>query len=172
MTTNPVREALLGLNVKQSIKIESDIDSIDYFDLAVGPLKLGLQINESSQSLGGIFTIGMVGTKNDAESFVPNFLNQFDGLPIGPFLISLSPDEVGCLVYNHFRVAFHGSVTESQLLRELEQQTILASMILISLAQKNLLLYPDSQTLDKYQLNIDQPLYRNVAESGQLLRAV
>ena len=172
MTTRPIREAILGLNAKQSISIENNVDAIDHFDLEVGPLKLALQLNETSGLVNGIFTIGMVKTKDDAESFVPKFLDQFDGLPIGPFLISLSKDEVGCLIYNHFSLVCNGNITEAQLLRELEQQTILAAMILISLANTDILLYPDHQTLDKHQLNIGQQLYKNVTDSTQLLKSV
>jgi hypothetical protein len=67
---------------------------------------------------------------------------------------------------------FQGKFTEAQLLRELEQQTVLATMILTSLANSSTLLYPDSKTLDKYELNINQELYKDVMNAGRLLKSV
>ena len=172
MTVGSIRQALIELNKKGYISIEFSTDSLDYFELTVEPLKLRLQLNETSGSLNGIFTVGMVKTKDDAQKFIPKFLKQFDGLPIGPFLISHSRDEVGCLIENQFTLVFQGKVTEAQLLRELEQQTVLATMILTSLANSSTLLYPDSKTLDKYELNINQELYKDVMNAGRLLKSV
>lgn len=172
MTLNSIGQAISELNKKGLINIEFSTDSLDYIELTAEPLKLKIQLNESSGSLNGNFIIGMVKTKEDAQKFIPKFLNQFDGLPIGPFLISHSGDEVGCTVENNFKLHFQGKFTEAQLLRELEQQTVLAAMILTSLANTNILLYPDSKTLDKYKLNIGQELFKNVMDSGRLLKSV
>jgi len=172
VTLDLIAQAIIDLNKKRSINIEFSTDSLDYFELTVEPLKLRLQLNETSGSLNGIFTVGMVKTKDDAQKFIPKFLKQFDGLPIGPFLISHSGDEVGCLIENQFTLMFQGKFTEAQVLRELEQQTVLAAMILTSLAGSNILFYPDIKVLDKYKLNIDQELYNNVMDSGRLLKSV
>lgn len=172
MTLKSVEEAIAELNKRKSIRIENSTDSLDFFELTVEPLKLKLSLNKNTNSLGGIFTIGMVKTKEGAQKFIPKFLNQFNGLPIGPFLISHSKDEVGCLIQNQFTLKFNGEVSEVQLLKELEQQTVLATMILSSLVDANILLYPDSKTLDKYKLNIGQELFKNVMDSGRLLKSV
>ena len=172
MTPDSIRLALIELDKNGSINIESSSDLLDYFELTVEPMKLKIQLNETTGSLSGIFTVGMVKTKDDAQKFIPEFLNQFDGLPIGPFLVSHSRDQVGCLIENQFTLVFQGKVTEAQLLRELEQQTVLATMILTSLANSSILLYPDSKALDKYELNINQELYKDVINAGRLLKSV
>lgn len=171
MLIDSVRVAFRSLNNQQAIVILNPTDELEYLEIAVEPMKLHLRINQENGYISGSFTIGMVETKRDAQEFIPKFLKRFDGLPVGPFVISHSKDEVGCIIQNDFALRYRDVVPEHQLLRDLEEQTILATTILISLVYEKKLLYPDQVALDKYTLNVGQELYKNVLESRRLLRS-
>lgn len=172
MTTDSVRAALHSLNRQKAINILNPTDDLEYFEISVEPMKLRLRLNQLDGSVRGIFTVGMVETKKDAEIFVPKFLKQFEGMPVGPFLISLSRDEVGCLIQNDFALQYRDVVRENQVLKDLEQQTILATTILLSLVHSKILLFPDDKALDRYKLNVGQEIYKNVLSSATLLKSV
>jgi hypothetical protein len=171
MSIDSTRQAFLSLQSKGSLKIENQSSDLEYFDLSVKPMKLSLNINPLNGVIVGVFTIGMVKTKEDAERFVPRFLKQFEGLPVGPYLISHSGDAVGCIIDNSFAFPFNEKLTESLLLRDLEQQVVQATAILTSLVARGILLYPDSTSLDKYKLNVGQELFTNVLASKILLKS-
>jgi len=172
MTTDSVRVALHSLNAQKAINILSPTEDLEYFEISVKPMILKLGLNQLNNSVSGIFTIGMAKTKKDAEAFVPKFLKQFEGLPVGPFMISIGRDEIGCIIENNFSLKYSGAVSENQVLKDLEQQTMLATTVLVSLVYAKILVFPDDETLDKYKLNVGQEIYKNVLSSGTLLKSV